>query len=174
MTSLLLPPGTNMSPIDWRDIVERRIQEAEKRGQFDDLPGRGRPLDLRENPFAKPEWRLAHRMLKHAGFALDWIELHKTIRLELAQCQKLLEDQLLWADKVLASTDDREEIDAQLDDIYRWTVASYTERAKKLNQKMELFNLMVPLMHLQKHKVPIVEELRKFRKSWLERTQGPR
>lgn len=174
MTSLLLPPETSMSPIDWRDIVERRMQEADKGGQFDDLPGTGRPLDLRENPFAKPEWRLAHRMLKDAGFALDWIELHKTIRLELAQCQKLLEDQLLWADKVLASTDDREEIDAQLDDIYRWTVASYTERAKKLNQKMELFNLMVPLMHLQKHQVPIVEDLRKFRKSWLERTQGPR
>jgi len=28
--------------------VERQIREARERGDFDDLPGRGRPLDLRD------------------------------------------------------------------------------------------------------------------------------
>ena len=27
-------------------LVERQIREARERGDFDDLPGRGRPLDL--------------------------------------------------------------------------------------------------------------------------------
>jgi Domain of unknown function (DUF1992) len=27
-------------------IAERRIQEAIERGEFDDLPGKGKPLDL--------------------------------------------------------------------------------------------------------------------------------
>ena len=27
-------------------LVERQIREARERGEFDDLPGRGRPLDL--------------------------------------------------------------------------------------------------------------------------------
>ncbi len=161
-----------MSPIDWRGVVERRIQQAQKGGQFDDLAGRGRPLDLRQNPFAKPEWRLAHRMLKNAGFTLDWIQLDKTIREEATQCRKLLEDQLLWADKVLVSTDDQEEINAELDDTYRWTITAYARRARDLNEKIELFNLTVPLMHLQKRKAPVAEELRKFRESWLETTQG--
>jgi DnaJ family protein C protein 28 len=157
--------------MDCRDIVERRIQEAQKEGQFDDLPGKGKPLDLLENPFVKPEWRLAHRMLKNAGFTLDWIELDKTIQAEVAQCQKLLKDQLLWAGKVLSSTDGRDDIDADLEDAYRWTVADYIERAKKLNEKIELFNLMVPLVHLQKHKVHIDEALLKFQESWLQMTE---
>lgn len=162
-----------MSPIDCRDIIERRIQKAQKAGHFDDLPGRGRPLDLRENPFVKPECRLAHRILTNAGFTLDWIELDKTIRAEAAQCRKLLEDQLLWASKALSSTDDRQEIDVELDDVYRWTIDSYTQRAIELNEKIEIFNLTVPLMRLQRHKVLVGEELRKFRERWLQKTKRP-
>jgi len=94
--------------------VERRIQEAQEGGQFEDLPGRGKPLDLRENPFVKHEWRLAYRVLKSAGFAPDWIEL---------------EDRLLWANEVLSSKADKDEVDAELDDMYRWTIARYTEQA---------------------------------------------
>ena len=109
--------------------MERRIQEAQEGGQFEDLPGRGKPLDLRENPFVKHEWRLAYRVLKSAGFAPDWIELDKTIRAELVECQKLLEDQLLWANEVLSSKADKDEVDAELDDMYRWTIARYTEQA---------------------------------------------
>ncbi len=163
-----------MSPSDWTDIVERKITEAQNRGEFDDLPGRGEPLDLREDPFVRPEWRLAHRMLKHARFTLDWIELGKTIRVEAAQCRKLLEDQLLWANRVLCSTDEMIEVEAELDDGYRWTISNYTERARKVNEKIELFNLIVPLVHLQKHKVSIAEDLRRFREHWPQKTQGSR
>ena len=160
-----------MCTMDWRDIVERRIQEAQERGQFADLPGRGKPLHLRENPFVKREWRLAYRVLENAGFAPDWIELDKTIRTEMAECQKLLRGQLAWANKVLSSRDDKNEIAAELDDMYHWTIARYTRRARELNKKIELFSLMVPVMHLQKHKVRIVEELRRFRNSWSQRTK---
>ena len=171
-TRLLPPPETNVSPIDWTEIIERKIQEAQAEGQFDNLPGKGKPLDLRENPFVKPELRLAHRMLKNAGFTLDWIELDATIRTELAQCQELLEDQLTWANKVLSSKGDRDDIDAELEDTYRWTVTKYIERANKLNEKICLFNLMVPLIHLQKPKVHIDGELLKFQRSWSQTTEA--
>src|SRR4030095_3252540 len=35
-----------MSSIAWQLIAESRIQEAFERGEFDDLPGTGKPLDL--------------------------------------------------------------------------------------------------------------------------------
>ena len=38
----------------WDSLVERKIREARKRGMFDELPGKGRPLDLKENPFLNP------------------------------------------------------------------------------------------------------------------------
>ena len=31
----------------------RQIREAQERGEFDDLPGEGQPLDLAANPYAQ-------------------------------------------------------------------------------------------------------------------------
>jgi DnaJ family protein C protein 28 len=50
-----------------------------EQGEFDDLPGKGQPVDTSENPFEDPELRLAHRMLRNAGFAPAWIEERKDI-----------------------------------------------------------------------------------------------
>ncbi|MEW6261496.1 MAG: DnaJ family domain-containing protein [Thermodesulfobacteriota bacterium] len=48
-------------------IAEQRIKEAQERGEFDHLPGQGRPLDL-EDYFRGPEdLRMAYRILKNAG-----------------------------------------------------------------------------------------------------------
>ncbi len=155
-----------MSTIDWGAIVERKIKEAQSEGHFDNLPGEGRPLDLREPAHDRPEWRLAHRILKNAGFTLDWIELDQTIRAESAQCERLLENQLAWADRVRCSEDHSDGIEAELSAAYSWTVAAYKRRAAALNEKIALFNLIVPLMHLQKRKLDVGEEVRKFRELW--------
>ena len=50
-------------------IAERKIADAVENGDFDDLPGRGRPLDLEEDPLVPAELRMAYRILKNAGFA---------------------------------------------------------------------------------------------------------
>jgi len=49
-------------------LVEERIQEALRRGDFDNLPGAGRPLALDDDALVPPEVRLAYRILKNAGF----------------------------------------------------------------------------------------------------------
>ena len=61
-------------------IAERRIQEAIERGEFDDLPGKGKPLDLGEDDRTVPaELRMAYRILKNAGLLPPDVELHKEI-----------------------------------------------------------------------------------------------
>lgn len=49
-------------------LAERQIQEAIERGELDDLPGAGQPLDLDDDPLVPEELRLAYRILKNAGF----------------------------------------------------------------------------------------------------------
>jgi hypothetical protein len=49
-------------------LVEERIQEALRRGEFDNLPGAGRPLALDDDSLVPPEVRIAYRILKNAGF----------------------------------------------------------------------------------------------------------
>jgi hypothetical protein len=51
-------------------IAERRLEEAIERGEFDDLPGAGQPLDLDDlDPSLPEDLRLAYRILKNAGMS---------------------------------------------------------------------------------------------------------
>jgi len=54
--------------------IDEIIRQAMKEGKFDDLPGKGKPLNLDQNPHQDPEWRVAHHLLKSGGFSLPWIE----------------------------------------------------------------------------------------------------
>jgi hypothetical protein len=49
-------------------IAERKIAEAIAQGEFDGLPGTGKPLALEEDPLVPEELRMANRILKNAGF----------------------------------------------------------------------------------------------------------
>ncbi len=127
------------------------------------------PVD--EHPFVKPGWQLAHRVLKNAGFTLDWIELDRSIRAELLRCRELLDDQLTSAGEALISSDSKLQVEAQLNHRHQWTIATFTERAEQLNERIELFNLKVPLTTLQKQKIQVTDEINRFRASWRKMTE---
>jgi hypothetical protein len=59
--------------------VDEKIKEAIARGEFDNLPGRGKPLDL-DAYFATPEHlRMGHSILKSADIIPEEMELLKQI-----------------------------------------------------------------------------------------------
>ena len=65
---------------DWTaGIAERKIQEAIDEGLFDNLPGRGQPIDLSVNPFEPPGMGTINRMLKHNRVLPPWLLLEKEI-----------------------------------------------------------------------------------------------
>ena len=61
-------------------IAERRIREAQVRGDFDNLPGAGVPLELDDDTFVPEDLRAAYRVLKNAGFLPPELEAHREIR----------------------------------------------------------------------------------------------
>jgi hypothetical protein len=61
-------------------IVERRIAEAIGRGDFDDLPGAGRPLTLDDDQLVPEELRVAFRIMKNAGYLPDEVRLFAELR----------------------------------------------------------------------------------------------
>jgi hypothetical protein len=64
-------------------LAEKKIEEAVSRGDFDDLPGAGRPLDLNDDPLVPQDLRLAYRILKNAGFVPPEVEtLNQIAQLE--------------------------------------------------------------------------------------------
>ena len=56
-------------------LAEQRVSEAISRGELDNLPGAGRPLDLDEDPLIPEELRAAYRILKNAGYVPPALEI---------------------------------------------------------------------------------------------------
>jgi hypothetical protein len=61
-------------------IADERIREAMERGEFDDLPGKGKPLQLEDDGHIPPDLRIAHKILKNADCLPPELELRKEIR----------------------------------------------------------------------------------------------
>jgi hypothetical protein len=64
-------------------LAEQRIAEAIANGELDELPGKGRPLELDDDALVPEDLRLAYRILKNAGFVPPEVEtLNKIAELE--------------------------------------------------------------------------------------------
>ena len=72
----------------YEKIIEKKIQEAQERGEFDDLPGKGEPLELEDESRVPEDLRLSHKILKNANCLPPELELKKEIR----QMEELLDD----------------------------------------------------------------------------------
>lgn len=60
-------------------IAEKKIREAMENGEFDDLPGKGKPLELEEDRHLPVDIRLAHKILKNADCLPPELEIRKEI-----------------------------------------------------------------------------------------------
>ena len=61
-------------------IAERHILQAEQRGEFDKLPGTGKPLALDDDALVPEELRAGYRLLKNAGYLPPELQLGKEIK----------------------------------------------------------------------------------------------
>lgn len=60
-------------------IAEQRIREAQAKGEFDGLPGQGRPLKLEDLTNVPPELRMAYKILKNAGLVPEELSQRKEL-----------------------------------------------------------------------------------------------
>ena len=63
----------------FRRLAEQRILEAQRRGEFDDLPGKGKPLELEDLSWVPDELRIGYMVLKNAHVLPPEAELLKDI-----------------------------------------------------------------------------------------------
>jgi DnaJ family protein C protein 28 len=153
---------------DWEASVDKQIREAMERGDFDNLRGAGKPLDLSENPYTPEDWRLAYKVLKDAGVAPEWIEQGKEIRDELRALTTLLDSQSRWQcerrAKIMTFAPDKMFAEYEhLAQSIEKTCGVYRKRAAMLNKAIDTFNLKVPNVMLQVPRIKIEEEIERFR-----------
>jgi Domain of unknown function (DUF1992) len=69
-------------------IAEKKIAEAIARGELDDLPGAGKPLELDDDAHIPEDLRVAYRILKNAGYVPPEVD---SLR-DIGQLERLVED----------------------------------------------------------------------------------
>jgi len=75
----------------WR-IAEERILDAQRAGVFDDLPGKGKPLNLEDMSWVPEDLRIGYHILKNAHVLPPEAELMKDIH-SLEDLLKHVEDE---------------------------------------------------------------------------------
>ena len=143
---------------NWESLIDQKIREAMERGEFDDLPGKGQPIDTSENPFEDPEMRLAHRMLRNAGFAPSWIEERKDIDAELEIARNQLSRTWMILQRARGTENERAAT-------ARWekAVADFRNRVKQLNRRILVWNLKVPAPGWQRRVIDAEPEIEQIR-----------
>ncbi|MBW1666581.1 MAG: DUF1992 domain-containing protein [Deltaproteobacteria bacterium] len=66
--------------IGYLKMVERKIKEALKNGEFDNLPGKGKPLALQDDARIPEDLRLAYKILKNSDCLPPELAEKKEIR----------------------------------------------------------------------------------------------
>lgn len=70
------------------EIAEQTIQQAVDNGELDDLPGAGQKLALDDDSLVPEHLRMAHRILKNAGFTPPAVMDRKSIQALSAELER--------------------------------------------------------------------------------------
>ena len=140
----------------FESLTEKKLREAIENGEFDDLPGKGEPLDLRENPFEDPDLRTVHRLLRNAGFAPAWIEERKDIDAELAAAQTKLSR--AWA---LFGEGGKAKSEAE----WEGSVKEFREQVLELQQRIRIYNLKAPAAVFHRRHIDVEKILESIKRN---------
>ena len=128
----------------YRDYIEEQISEAQARGEFDNLRGMGKPLNLDSDLYAGDK-ALGYSLLKSNGFVPKEIELAKEIRMEFERIEAKLaklrhQGASLGARRVPPFASEKRVFNAAV----KKAAAEYEGTLRELNRKILTLNLMTP------------------------------
>ncbi len=144
----------------WGKLVEERLQEAFAEGRFADLPGKGKPLDLEEDPLADPAQWMARRILRNSGMSLPWIEERRQIEKLFAEATTELARS--WSRNCACESAEQPSSAAKS----RWqnAMADFRERVTTLNRRIRTYNLAVPHVRFQRCLIGAEREISRLRR----------
>jgi DnaJ homolog subfamily C member 28 len=136
--------------------IEEHIRRAIEEGDFENLPGKGQPLRLKENPLEDPEWRLANHVLESNGFTLPWIETRREIQSEIESVRHTLARAWKFY-QPSRGADLHEEL---RESEWKRSQEAFSMQVDLLNRKIAEYNLQAPSLRFHLGKLDTEKEIR--------------
>ncbi|HLA42153.1 MAG TPA: DUF1992 domain-containing protein [Aggregatilineales bacterium] len=148
------------------DRVDRHIRDAMERGEFDNLPGTGKPLRFESDRLVPSEYRLAYRIMRDNDVQPEWIALQKEINTLIDTARKNLHIAVANFDRIQSALEGKTNLDSVVKrlaarDNRDDAVAVFRDRVNVINRKIALLNLKVPGSGLTRDLLDIDRELAK-------------
>ncbi len=150
-------------------LIDKLIRESMERGEFDDLTGKGQPIDLSENPFEDPELRTVHRLLRNAGFAPAWLEERKDIDAEFERARATLVRAKMLFERSgrLPAQETAAAGEPGLSDSAHWQRAAqeFRQTVAEINRRVRIYNLKAPAVVFHRKTIDaeaLIRELEKI------------
>ena len=128
--------------------IDEAIRRAIEAGQFENLPGAGKPLNLTPNPHEDPAWGLSYHFLKENDFTLPWIADRQEIEADLQAARNSL--RLAW---------EHTHTDPARQDEWLRAKDVFSRQLEVLNQRIRDYNLGVPSPGFQRLPLDFNREL---------------
>ncbi|MEZ4708801.1 MAG: DUF1992 domain-containing protein [Caldilineaceae bacterium] len=148
----------------WNDLVSGRIEEAMQQGAFDNLPGHGKPLNLRRNPYTPEEQQMAFNLLEDNNLTPGWIGDRQKLQNDIAALRSQMAQAVARQQKAWANASPHERSELQLERPYylrRWQTS-----IDELNKRIKSLNLQQPFIHLEILILKLDEELARLGADW--------
>ena len=138
-------------------LIEEIIQDGLEDGLFDNLPGKGKPLNLNKNPYAE-DMQLANDLLKENDLPPAWILQRNEILANVAQLRTTIERQWAWHEREFTIPNaDKGRLTIRWDDYCLKWLAEIDE----INKAIDAFNLKRPLENIEIFKLTLERELKR-------------
>ena len=144
----------------WGKLVEERLQAAFAEGKFADLPGKGKPLNLEEDPLADPALWMARHILRNSGMSLPWVEDRRRIEKLFAEAAA----ELAQAWSMNGACEKAEHLGSVAESRWQEAMAEYRERVFALNRRIRTYNLSVPHVRFQRCLIEAEREIAQVRR----------
>ncbi|XP_033761782.1 LOW QUALITY PROTEIN: dnaJ homolog subfamily C member 28-like [Pecten maximus] len=143
-----------VSPRDIEQIVESHVLDSMRKGDFDNLPGFGKPFkEEYENPFMETGLAKINRILISEGYKPSWILLGKEIRTGITDARFKLALERSRLKTLPLRPEDQARLQVHKE--------KFENIILKLNEKIHKHNLEVPLIRMQKVAFSIENEKKK-------------
>ncbi len=154
---------------EWQDLVTEQLNEAAANGAFENLPGKGRPLRLNENPNEPADMRMANKLLKDNQLSPTWIGDRKALTADIGKLRSEMQREWAnWRVRAGESGTDRE----ALARAWQLSVRNWEARIDELNRRIVSLNISLPIWRMELHRLRLDEELERIG-AWRGESESP-
>lgn len=156
----------------WQTVVDKIIEEARERGEFDPVELSGKKLRDDHSEVHAADKAMAHKILSNSGYAPPFIMKKREIDERLAKERSRLRRYARRRQRrhqEAQSAEDKELAEAlrqRAENDWNWVVEQFEKAIPQLNEDISLFNLMNKIPRLFKMKIRLERELERVTGDW--------